>query len=162
MGVQGIPTLCVINADGSLITDDGRGKVMADPKGETLPDGWKPQPFNSVNDSQDGLNDEQCLIALGDDKALNDIVQSYATETHEAAGKNILEMPLRFFHAPEGGVAAQIRKLTKIPDGNKLILLDLGDEGAFYVCESEVASLADAKEFVKKATAGDVPKKTVG
>merc|ERR1712061_350769 len=64
-GVQGIPSFVVLNPDGTVLTTDGRSKVMSDPKGESLPDGWLPQPFNDVNDDPSPLNEEQCLIMLG-------------------------------------------------------------------------------------------------
>merc|ERR1719199_1147902 len=47
-GVSGIPAFVVLNNDGTVITTEGRSKVGQDPKGETLPDGWLPQPFNNV------------------------------------------------------------------------------------------------------------------
>jgi nucleoredoxin len=34
LGVQGIPTLVLLDADGSVITADGRGEVNEDPLGE--------------------------------------------------------------------------------------------------------------------------------
>ena len=34
LGVQGIPTLVLLDADGSVITPDGRGEVNEDPLGE--------------------------------------------------------------------------------------------------------------------------------
>ena len=34
--VHGIPTLVLIDTDGSLITDDGRGEVNEDPDGEVI------------------------------------------------------------------------------------------------------------------------------
>jgi nucleoredoxin len=34
LGVQGIPTLVLLDADGSVITTDGRGEVNEDPLGE--------------------------------------------------------------------------------------------------------------------------------
>lgn len=32
-GIQGIPTLILLNSDGSLITEDGRGEINDDPEG---------------------------------------------------------------------------------------------------------------------------------
>merc|ERR1712232_1272736 len=65
IGVEGIPTFAVINPDGTIITTDGRSRVTSDPKGESFPEGWLPQPYNNVNDDPSPLNEEQCLIALG-------------------------------------------------------------------------------------------------
>jgi len=59
-GVQGIPSFVVLNNDGTVITTEGRSKVMSDPKGESLPQGWLPQPFNDVNDDPSDLNQEAC------------------------------------------------------------------------------------------------------
>jgi nucleoredoxin len=39
--ISSIPSLVVLNADGAVITTDGRGHVMADPKGENFPNGWR-------------------------------------------------------------------------------------------------------------------------
>jgi len=44
--VQGIPTLVVLGSDGSLITTDGRTKVMTDTACEEFP--WRPLPFCQV------------------------------------------------------------------------------------------------------------------
>merc|ERR1712151_1257716 len=112
-GVQGIPSFVVINPDGTVITTEGRAKVMSDPKGENLPAGWLPQPFNDVNDDPSPLNEEQCLIMLGGEAKAAKAVKKVANEFYVAAGKNIDEMPMRFFSGPDGGVTGQIRKLTK-------------------------------------------------
>lgn len=40
-GISGIPALLVFNADGSLITADGRAAVSSDPQGKHFP--WKPR-----------------------------------------------------------------------------------------------------------------------
>lgn len=36
-GVTGIPNLVILDPEGNLITDNGRGKVMQDPTGEAFP-----------------------------------------------------------------------------------------------------------------------------
>merc|ERR1712232_1393419 len=97
-----------------------------------------PQPFNDANVDPSDLNKERCVIALGDSKAAHDAVEAVANEYHAASGKNVEEMPLRFFKAPEGGITSQLRNLTGV-DGDKLIILDIPDDGAFYVCDSSVA-----------------------
>merc|ERR1719440_1325545 len=124
-GVSGIPAFVVLNNDGTLITTDGRSKVAQDPKGENLPLGWIPQPFNDVNDDPSDLNGETCVIALGGDEALTAAVRIVAEEYYAQAGKNIEAMPYRFFKGPDGDVASQLRKLTKIEKSSALLLLDI-------------------------------------
>merc|ERR1712070_585328 len=113
------------NSDGTVITTDGRSKISGDPKGESLPHGWLPQPFNGVNDDPGDLNEETCVIALGGDEAMCKAVKTVAEEYYIQAGKDIDEMPFRFFSGPDGAVVSQVRNLTQIQDSPKLLLLDI-------------------------------------
>merc|ERR1711879_115175 len=132
MGVEGIPSFAIINPDGTVVTTDGRSNVTKDPKGETFPAGWLPKPLSDVNDDPSPLNEEICVIALGDEQ--NCSLESVAKEYFEKAGKDVEAMPFRFFTGPAGGVTEQIRKLTGVSD-NKLMILDIPDDGGFYVCD---------------------------
>merc|ERR1712228_83406 len=154
-GVQGIPSFVVLNPDGTVLTTDGRSKVMNDPKGESLPDGWLPQPFNDVNDDPSPLNEEQCLIMLGGAAAACEAVKKVANEYYVSAGKDVEEMPMRFFSGPDGGVVGQLRKLTG-QEGDKLILLDIPSDGAFYVCDKAARDIDEAsvKAFIADFKAG--------
>jgi len=147
-GVQGIPSFVVLSNDGTVITTDGRSKVSKDPKGENLPDGWLPSPFNDVNDDPSDLNEETCLIALGGDEAMCKAVEIVAKEHHAAAGKDCSEMKYRFFSAPDGGVTGQLRSLMKISEGSKLVLIDIPDDGAFYVCQKDASTPEGVREFL--------------
>jgi len=44
--VQGIPTLVILDAEGTVITTDGRSKIASDPKGAHFP--WKPRAFEEI------------------------------------------------------------------------------------------------------------------
>lgn len=159
-GVQGIPTFVVLNPDGTVITTEGRAKVMGDPKGEQLPMGWLPQPFNDVNEDPNPLNEEQCVIMLGSSASACEAVKSVAGEYYAAAGKDVENMPLRFFSGPDGGVTSQLRKLTGV-EGEKLILLDIPSDGAFYVCDVTANEInADGvKKFLASFKAGELERK---
>merc|ERR1712176_805511 len=135
-GVQGIPSFAVVNPDGTIVTTDGRSKVSADPKAESFPEGWLPQPFNDVNDDPSPLNEEQCLIMLGSSSGSEEVVKAVAQEFYSAAGKDVDEMLIKFFSAPEGSVTEQLRKLKGLAE-SKLILLDIPSDGAFFVCDAE-------------------------
>jgi len=156
--VQGIPTFVVINPDGSIITTDGQSKVMDDPKGENLPNGWLPTPFNDVNEDPSPLNEEQCLVMLGANPKAVEAVQAVATAHYDKVGKDCDAMNIKYFSGPDGRITEQLRKLTKV-EGVKLVLLDIPDDGAFYICEAQPESisvpvvdqfLADVRD--KKAT----------
>merc|ERR1711998_617853 len=142
---EGIPHLAVFNADGSLITEDGRAAVTKDPKGESLADGgWLPQPFCDVEDGVDALNSEKCLVHGGssDSPALKEV----ASEYHLRANNEISEMAYRFFSAADSGITQQIRKLTGV-EGTQLVMLDLDDNGAFYTMDGDVTA-ASVRSFI--------------
>merc|ERR1712146_342527 len=62
--VQGIPTFVVMDKDFNIITTEGRSMVSTDPTGDTLPDGWLPQPWADCNEDPSALNDSTRVIAL--------------------------------------------------------------------------------------------------
>merc|ERR1712113_1102852 len=126
---------------GNIITTDGRSMVMKDPEGETLPEGWLPQPFNDVNDDPSDLNGEQCVLAMGGEASMAE------------AGKELDEMEIRFFTAPEGGVGDQLYKLTQL-EGNKLVFMDIPNDGAFYVCESAAVDASVVRSFISDVKGG--------
>jgi len=155
--VDGIPSFVVIKPDGSLITSDGRGKVTNDPEGKTFPEGWLPQPFNDVNEDPSPLNEEKCIIMFGSDKEdACAAVKTVAEEYYNAAEKNVESMPIKFFFAPDDGqITPQLRTLTG-QTGNQLILLDIPDDGGFYVCDKSTVDAAVVREFISGVQAKTV------
>jgi nucleoredoxin len=147
-GIQGIPSFVVIGADGVVITTDGRSKIMADPKGDSFPNGWLPQPCNDVKEDPSPLNKEQCVILFDMPESSGaNAVKTVAAEYYEKAGKDIESMPMQFFWASEGGVTEQLRKLTGF-EGKGLMLLDIPDDGGFYVCEKSEITVDTVREFI--------------
>merc|ERR1711907_425203 len=143
---EGIPHLAVFNPDGSLVTEDGRAAVTRDPKAETFPEGWMPQPFCDVEDGVDALNSEKCLVYLGAPPEECAALKEVAAEYHLRANKEISEMAYRFFSAGDSGITEQIRKLTQVSD-KKLVMLDLDDNGAFYTMDGDVTA-ASVRSFI--------------
>jgi len=149
-GVSGIPSLVVLDADRNIVNDDCIGRVMSDPEGAEFP--WAPKPVNDVEDSQDGLNDELCLLVMcegcdDDDKDevegfLNTVAEEEkaATEASESKGEEEPDS-VRFFTCKGGGIAEQIRGLCKLPRTPTteavLIVLKL-ENGQFAKVDGEV------------------------
>ena len=165
-GIEGIPTLVLLDATGSVVTTDGRAKVMGDQKGLTIAaGGWAPQPFNDVNDAPGALNEGRCVVALASDESMWAAVESAAAEACEAAGGDPDAMEVKYFKARKGGVEGQLRAMTGLSaDANKLLVFDIPDNGAFYSCDDEsifAASTADkasVQAFLKAVADGTVPK----
>merc|ERR1711939_1110769 len=108
-------------------------------KAETFPEGWMPQPFCDVEDGVDALTSEKCLVYLGSTLESAAPLKEVATEYHLRANKEISEMAYRFFSGGDNGISQQIRKLTGVT-GTQLIMLDLDDNGAFYMHDGEVTA----------------------
>jgi len=105
-----------------------------------------PQPFCDVEDGVDALNNEKCLIYLGSSAETAAPLKEVANEYHVKANKEISEMAYRFFSAADSGITSQIRKLTA-QTGNVLIMLDIDDNGAFYVHDGDV-TVESIKAFI--------------
>merc|ERR1712032_1458656 len=60
-------------------------------------------------------------------------VQAVATAHYDKVGKDCDAMNIKYFSGPDGRITEQLRKLTKV-EGAKLVLLDIPDDGAFYIC----------------------------
>merc|ERR1712048_1311243 len=129
------------------------GELSKDPKGENLPDGWLAQPFCDVSEGTDFLNEERCMILLGSASetdsgclALKEVAEEYCKK---AAGE-IADMEMRFFSGNPGRVTGVLRQMCGVPDGKKLILLDIPDDGGYYLCDtkSEDLDVGAVKQFI--------------
>jgi len=82
---------------------------------------------------------------------------------HKAAGGEIL-----FFSAtkPSMGPVDQIRKLCKLPEAAPgtptLLMLDIPDNGGYYVCESSEVSEESVSAFIAAHTAKTIERKQLG
>ena len=139
-GVEGIPTFVVLDKDFNIVTTEGTSCLGRDGKGETLPDGWKPQPFADANEDPSSLNDSTCVVAMGSSAGgIAEVAQEYYT----LAGGEVDEMKYKFYTSPAGPVEAQLRKLTNTTDaGDCLIVIDIPDDGAFYKVGADVSAKA--------------------
>jgi len=154
--VSGIPTLVVLGpaaADGSrpVITTSARGSVGADPKGAEFP--WHPKPCEELSATCEcngsDINESPALVLLmerADDAAkaaLGAAMQRVAAERADADKAAGAEPSMIFFTAASGdGVVGRVRELTKLGEAAAepaLLLLDIPDNGGFYVRDAQQA-----------------------
>ena len=162
--VEGIPTFVLIDAEtGKTINDNGRGAVGADPEGVDYP--WAPKPVNDLS-SPDGINDTTALCALvdgcdADAKAAAKAVLTPIAEASKAAGTELL-----FFVATSGdGAVPQVRKLTGVGAATataQMILLDIPDDGGFYVAPDGPITAESVTSFLDKYKEGGLERKQLG
>ena len=162
--VEGIPTFVLVDgATGATINASGRAAVGGDPEGAEYP--WYPKPVNDMAEGADGLNDESCVCLMmeGCKKEAQDALYAAMTSLAEAAKAGGAE-ELYFCAKASGQIADQVRKLTKIGDASdkpQLVILDIPDQGGYYVSEDKVDAEGIAA-FVAKFKAGGLERKQLG
>jgi len=141
-GVEGIPSLVLLDTDFSVITKKGRGAVMRDISEFPFHD----KPVADLATDTDGLNDSPCVIVLADKATAEEQAQAAAAleplaAEYKAAAKANEEDPefLFFLAKTSGGPVPRIRELCKLEEtaGAQLILLDIPDNGGFYVGDAK-------------------------
>jgi len=159
-GVRGIPSVTIIDKDGSVITTDGRSAIGGDPTGADFP--WHPKPVSNLKAGPGQLNDVPTVIALCEacdpdqqqtvEAAMTPLATKYINEA-KASGEE--DPKLVFTIATEsGGIAERIRELTGLPASPsskqpKLMLLDIPDQGGFYEGPEGEISAASLASFVE-------------
>lgn len=165
-GVSGIPMFVLVDAaTGETITTQARGKVSSDPTGAEFP--WLPKALNNMSEGEglESINEEAALCVLldGCDAAAKDAAKAVLepiAEAHKAAGDSCV-----FFYAPDAdGPVAQIRKLTKLPAGGKpaIVLLDIPDNGGFYVSPAEDVTAETITTFLDMYKAKALDRQQLG
>jgi len=162
--VEGIPSLVILDgATGETINASGRAAVGGDPEGAEFP--WHPKPVNDMAEGADGLNEESCVCLMmeGCKKDAQDALHGAITGLAEAAKAGGAE-ELYFAAKASGQIADQVRKLTKLGDASdkpQLVILDIPDQGGYYVCDEAVDAESIAA-FVTKFKAGGLERKQLG
>jgi len=166
-GVSGIPAFILVDAEtGETITTEARGSVGADPTGAEFP--WLPKPVVDLCSGGLGpLNEETCLCVMmeGCDKPTVDKALGVLTPIAEASKE--AKSDICFFYAGSpGGPCEQIRKLTSLgaakPGAPQMILLDIPDQGGFYVSPASEVTAETVSGFLEAFKAGSLERKQLG
>jgi len=165
-GVEGIPTFVIVDAEtGKTVTTKGRGAVGSDPTGADFP--FRPKPVCDLShDDPDGINEELCVLAMleGCDKTAVDAAMAAMTPL-AAAAKAKGDTTMWFVASASEGPAPQIRKLAQLgePTGKpQLLLLDIPDDGGFYVSEATEVTAEAVSALLDGHRQGTLKRKQLG
>ena len=145
--VSGIPSFVLVDAaTGATINANARGKISSDPAGVEFP--YHPKAFGDLEDP-DGINDELslCVMLEGCDEATTNAAVA-ALESVAVASKAAKEDTNFFVAEKAGDLATRIRDMTELGKAGatpQMLLMDIPDEGGYYV--------SDAKEVTKETIA---------
>lgn len=155
--VSGIPCLVIVDEHGRVINKNARGAVGGDPIGESFP--WAPPAVGDLA-SPEGI-DEAASVCLFMEAATPEQQKILLSEMETVAKKFIQasevkgdEPAFNFFAAKtSNGAVPQIRKLCGLPEDVQgqplMLLLDLDDDGAFYMSDQPEVTAASIEAFTK-------------
>jgi len=155
--VDGIPSLVILNSDFSIVNKNARGAVAQDPTGAEFP--WQPKPVEELSKTVESagmdINESPAIIALCTDMNKDEQAEVHsgvlevAKEVMGAAGEDGPEVI--FFTAKDvAGPVPQVLRLMGLGQEftRGLLLLDIPDEGGFYVSEPEKIDATTVREFL--------------
>ncbi|XP_042549556.1 nucleoredoxin [Dipodomys spectabilis] len=152
-GIQGIPTLIVLDPQGEVITRQGRVEVLNDEDCREFP--WHPKPVLELSDSNAvQLNEGPCLVLFvdseddGESEAAKQLIQPIAEKIIANYKAKEEEAPLLFFVAGEDDMTDSLRDYTNLPEAAPLLtILDMSAR-AKYVMDVEEITPAIVEAFV--------------
>lgn len=140
LGVEGIPTLVLFDNENNVITGDGRSAVE-NLGAEGYP--WLPSAMKDLNKEPDDINEKPCVI-LFLDKTNSEMMTQLKDVAEEMRGS------LSFFYSTEeGDVSSQIRSMIQSVEYPLLTIVDIPDNGGYYVSEDKEITAESIRAFVE-------------
>jgi nucleoredoxin len=120
-GVSGIPSLVIIDKDGSVITKDGRSAIEGDPTGDEFR--WYPKPVSNLKGGPGDVNEVTTVVAFCEtsdkatQQAIEQAMESLATQMKtDAKAKGDENPQVAFLIVTENsGLAPRIRGMLSLP-----------------------------------------------
>ncbi|XP_016124040.1 nucleoredoxin [Sinocyclocheilus grahami] len=152
-GIQGIPTLILLDTEGHMITRQGRVEILNDPDCELFP--WHPRPVLELSESNAvQLHEGPCLVLFvdaeeeGELEPAKELIQPIAEKIMAKYKAKEEETPLLFFVAGEDDMSDSLRDYTNLPEAAPLLtILDMSAR-AKYVKDVEEITPAVVEQFV--------------
>jgi nucleoredoxin len=172
-GVSGIPSFVIIDADGSVMTKEGRSAVTSDPTGVEFP--WYPKPVSNLAAGPGNINEIPTVMAFCEtsdasaQKAIEEAMAPLAKKYREAAkakGDDDPEVAFMVATSSEGlsgrlrgmlGMTALEESSGKVPP--KLMLVDIPDNGGYFEGPEGEITQAAVEQFVANYEAKKLERK---
>jgi len=165
--VEGIPSFHIIEHDGTVINNNGRGAVGGDPEGLEFP--WYPKPVNDLAAGPDGINETPSVILLMEGVAaekqseLSVALEDVAKRVFADAKAKKEEAEFCFFTGKSaGGITDRVRQLCQGGEATaqpQLFLLDIPDNGGFYTAEVSDVTEKSITAFIADYKSGSLTRK---
>ncbi|PVD31216.1 hypothetical protein C0Q70_06628 [Pomacea canaliculata] len=153
-GIDGIPSLVILDEKGGLITMNGRQAIVHDSAGLDFP--WYPKPLNELTQmAAVQLNENICLILFtdGEEEELLEaraVLHDVAVREHQKGE----DQELLFFYAGDDEFCDQVRDFAHLEDRSPLLVILDSPEQQVYVSPATDMSCEVVTEFVDSYLAG--------
>ncbi|XP_037124397.1 nucleoredoxin [Syngnathus acus] len=152
-GIQGIPTLILLDTEGHVITRQGRVEVLNDPECRLFP--WHPRPVLELSEANAAqLHEGPCLVLFvdaeeeGELEPAKELIRPIAEKLMTKYKAKEEETPLLFFVAGEDDMSDSLRDYTNLPEAAPLLtILDMSAR-AKYVRDVEEITPDVVEQFV--------------
>jgi len=173
LGVEGIPSVVIIDSDGSVISKEGRGAIASDPTGESFP--WYPKPVFNLKGGPGSIQEVPTVMAFCEgmdaenSKKIEDMMSPLGAKflaDAKMAGEEVPEIGFAIITETDD-IGSKLRSLMGLPktptSAPQLMILDIPDQGGYYegpsdaITEAVVAKLVDdykAKTLERKQLQG--------
>lgn len=148
-GIDGIPSLVMIDDKGEIINLNGRAAVVEDIDAKEFP--WYPKPLNELTGSASVmLNESACLVLFteGEDSDIDmaiDVLSELAKEESEKGE----DQELFFFFGADDDICYSVRDFASLDDQCPLLVIFDFPEQKIYVCKETDITKDIARAFVK-------------
>ncbi|XP_065201453.1 nucleoredoxin-like [Planococcus citri] len=122
-GIQGIPSLVLLNPDGSVITEDGRGEINDDPQGTNFP--WYQKSVNILTPRLAAKLQKNPAVVLfidGEEDGEIELATAVLAPISECVKKKYQES-LLFFIANDTDTSESLREFLQLEDVSPLLTL---------------------------------------
>eukprot|EP00731_Ephydatia_muelleri_P022587 Em0015g170a len=156
--VSGIPTLIILDWNGTVINANGRNAVAADQQGLNFP--WHPLPVNKLTpETASDINDNAAVIWFTDsnEESVKTTLRPIAEKYFSDCKQQEKEVELCFFYCSKGEdeededdeIVTSLRNFAKLPDRLPLlVIIDIPSQQVF-VSDKTTIDAAAVEEFVR-------------
>jgi nucleoredoxin len=165
-GVSGIPSFVLVDGEtGETISTNARSNVSSDPEGKEFP--WHPKPLNDMVANGPGdINEEVTLCVMMEGCSAKTSITATAVLLEIAEQFKAAKKEIAFIYAAKsGGPTEQIRKLTKLGDPSdkpQIVLMDIPDEGGYYVSPATEVTADTVNGFLAAYEAKELDRQQLG
>merc|ERR1712225_45567 len=167
-GVNGIPSFHIVEHDGTVINNNGRGAVDGDPEGAEFP--WHPKPVNDLSAGPGDINETPSVVVLMEEAAdkvkPEQALVAVATPILAKAKEAGEDAPFCFLTGKSaGGITDRVRELLKAGEDKskpQLFLLDIPDNGGYYKADVDEVTVATIEAFLEKYKSKSLERQQLG